>query len=199
MAQAHLEIFQSEYHMLKYFGKYLPKMDVDASARLAPFLYQYNNELVMGRNLYEFLDQIESMTALGIDTLASVQKGHAYLVFFHDTPKDPEKFKENVEEITARREAVIPQDKEETPAITLVQTTVPEDTTEIKEEYKVKTDTFRSESEKEEILAKAESLRDDSKKAAAKNALDAFALTLSISLSRAKTFDGMLEDLKASL
>ena len=71
MAQSHLEVFQSEYHMLKFFGQYLPKLDVDASTRLAPFLYSYDKELVLARNLYEFLIQVEEMTALGINTYAS--------------------------------------------------------------------------------------------------------------------------------
>ena len=205
MAQPHLEVFQSEYHMLKFFGEYLPKLDVDASARLAPFLYQYDGEFVMGRNLYEFLEQIERMTALGINTIASVQKGHAYLVFFDEKPKCPVKFKESVAEIKALREAVLPADApEETPLANLVQTTVVEAAPEVKEEVEVVEEkpevvSGRSDEDKAAILAQAEALRDDSKKAAAKAALEAFALTLEISLSKAKTFDAMLEDLKAAL
>jgi|AGFT01.1.fsa_nt_gi hypothetical protein len=206
MAQPHLEVFQSEYHMLKFFGEYLPKLDVDASGRLPPFLYSYDNELVMGRNLYEFLEQIERMTALGINTIASVQKGHAYLVFFDEKPKCPVKFKETVAEIKAIREAVIPADApEETPLANLVQTTVIEPAPEVKEEVeevieeKAEVVSGRSDEDKAAILARAEALRDDSKKAAAKAALEAFALTLEISLSKAKTFDAMLEDLKAAL
>lgn len=203
MAQAHLEVFPSEYHMLQFFGKYLPKLDVDASGRLAPFLYAYDGELVLARNLYEFLTQIEKMTALGINTLASVQKGRSYLVFFDDKPKTPEKFLENISEINAARENIIPVEKKEEVVIApLVQTTIIDPTQEVKEpveentEQKVET---RTEAEKAEILEKAESFRDDSKKAAAKSELEAFALTHGISLSKAKTFDAMLEDLKAGL
>lgn len=204
MAQAHLEVFQSEFHMLQFFGKYLPKLDVDASARLAPFLYSYDSELVLARNLYEFLTQIESMTALGINTLASVQKGNAFLIFFDDEIKSPEKFRESVGEIAAARANVIPEDTTEVqePLVSLVQTTVVEPTPEVKEEVVevvVAEETARSDEDKAEILAKAETLRDDSKKAAAKAALEAFALELGVSLSKAKTFDAMLEDLKAAL
>ncbi|AIA64537.1 hypothetical protein HL10_gp007 [Cronobacter phage CR8] len=204
MAQPHLEVFQSEYHMLKFFGQYLPKLDVDASARLAPFLYSYDNELVMGRNLYEFLNQIEAMTALGINTIASVQKGAAFLVFFDETPKSPEKFLANIGEIKAARANVIPEDVEtevESPLSSLVQTTVidpaPEVKVEVKEEEKPAS--ARTDEQKAEILAHAETLRDDTKKAAAKAALESYALTMEISLSKAKTFDAMLEDLKAAL
>lgn len=204
MAQPHLEVFQSEYHMLKFFGQYLPKLDVDASARLAPFLYSYDNELVMGRNLYEFLNQIEAMTALGINTIASVQKGAAFLVFFDETPKSPEKFLANIGEIKAARANVIPEDVEtevESPLSSLVQTTVIDPAPEVKGEVKEeeKPASARTDEQKAEILAHAETLRDDTKKAAAKAALESYALTLEISLSKAKTFDAMLEDLKAAL
>lgn len=204
MAQPHLEVFQSEYHMLKFFGQYLPKLDVDASARLAPFLYSYDNELVMGRNLYEFLNQIEAMTALGINTIASVQKGAAFLVFFDETPKSPEKFLANIGEIKAARANVIPEDVEtevESPLSSLVQTTVIDPAPEVKEEVKEeeKSASTRTAEQKAEILAHAETLRDDTKKAAAKAALESYALTMEISLSKAKTFDAMLEDLKAAL
>ena len=182
MAQPHLEVFQSEYHMLKFFGQYLPKLDVDASARLAPFLYSYDNELVMGRNLYEFLNQIEAMTALGINTIASVQKGAAFLVFFDETPKSPEKFLANIGEIKAARANVIPEDVEtevESPLSSLVQTTVIDPTPEVKEEVKEeeKSASARTDEQKAEILAHAETLRDDTKKAAAKAALESYALT----------------------
>lgn len=204
MAQPHLEVFQSEYHMLKFFGQYLPKLDVDASARLAPFLYSYDNELVMGRNLYEFLNQIEAMTALGINTIASVQKGAAFLIFFDETPKSPEKFLANIGEIKAARANVIPEDVEtevESPLPSLVQTTVIDPPPEVKGEVKEeeKSASARTDEQKAEILAHAETLRDDTKKAAAKAALESYALTMEISLSKAKTFDAMLEDLKAAL
>lgn len=201
MAQAHLEVFQSEFHMLQFFGKYLPKLDVDASARLAPFLYSYDKELVLARNLYEFLTQIETMTALGINTLASVQKGNAFLIFFDDSIKSPEKFRESVDNIAAARANVIPEDVVEVtePLVSLVQTTVIEPEPEVKPEVVETKTSTRSAEELAEILAKAEALRDDGKKAAAKAALEAFALEHGVSLSKAKTFDAMLEDLKAAL
>lgn len=204
MAQPHLEVFSSEYHMLKFFGEYLPKLDVDASARLAPFLYCYDRQLVLARNLYEFLTQIEEMTALGINTLASARKGASFLIFFNEKPKSPGKFLEDIRDLKVSLENVIPDDKEEEevqefPEVPLVQTTIVDQVQEVKEEDEVVENKPGTDSEKEKILAQAEALRDDSKKAAAKSALEEFALTHNISLSRAKTFDGMLEDLKAAL
>lgn len=207
MAQSHLEVFQSEYHMLKFFGQYLPKLDVDASARLAPFLYSYDKELVLARNLYEFLIQVEEMTALGINTYASVQKGHAFLIFFDGVPKSPEAFQNSVAEVVAKRTNVVPEDViPEVPVAELIQTTVIDPAPEVKQEDVPVVETpvatevsTRTEEEKAAIVVEAEALRDDSKKAAAKAALEAFGLTHGVSLSKGKTFDAMLEDLKAAL
>lgn len=182
--KAHLEVFASEYHMLKFFEQYLFDLDADASARLAPFLFVYKGELVYTRNLYEFLMYIEDLTALGIDVAASAKKNHAFLVFFHDTPKDPSKFVKavqakvdiKVEDIplsTTFKEPEAPVIKEETPAAPV--------------------------KDVEAILAGAEALRNDGAKSAAKAALEAYALQHGVSLIKSKTFDGMLEDLKAAL
>ena len=193
----HLEVFPSEYHMLKFFGKYLPKLDVDASGRLAPFLYSYDGELVYARNFYEFLEQIEAMTALGIDARASVKKQRAYLVFFHDTPKSPAKFVENVGKIAAARENVLPAEEvveiSSLVSTAIVEPTVPEVVAEVNVEV------TEPRADKDELVAKAEALRDESKKAAAKAALEAFAMEHGISLSKGKTFDAMIEDFKAAL
>ncbi|UZZ63915.1 hypothetical protein A71_109 [Escherichia phage A7_1] len=191
--QTHLEVFKSEYHMLKFFGEYLEKLDVNTSARLGAFLYSYDGKLVLARGLYDFLTQMEKMTALGIDTMASAQKGTSFLVFFKEKPKDPLKFRLDVKKIEAVKEAIVA----DTPSkvmeeSVLVNTKV--------EEVEVKAESSdRTEEEKAQILTKAEELRDDSKKAASKAALEAFAVEYGISLSKGKTFDGMLEDLAAAL
>lgn len=196
MAQPHLEIFASEYHMLQFFGKYLPKLDVQASGRLAKFLYSYDGNFVLARNLYEFLTQIEELTALGIDTLASVQKGPSFLVFFHDTPKCPVQFVVNSEAASVIAATIIKPQESAAPVVTteILEVTVPDTIDEVKvAEVKELTEDQLA------ILAQAEALRDDSKKAASKAALEAFAVEHGVSLSKAKTFDAMLEDLKAAL
>jgi hypothetical protein len=193
----HLEVFRSEYHMLKFFGEYLEKLDVNTSARLGAFLYSYDGNLVLARGLYDFLGQMEKMTALGIDVKASTQKGTSFLVFFNEKPKDPAKFRQDVKKIEALKEAIVVA----TPAKTmedavLVSTKVEEVAEEVKSEV---VESSRTEEEKAQILAKAEELRDESKKAAAKAALEAFGMEYGVSLSKGKTFDAMLEDLAAAL
>lgn len=191
----HLEVFQSEWHMLKFFGAYLPKLDVNASGRLAPFLYSYDGKLVLARNLYEFLKQMEALTALGIDPIASVQKNKAFLIFFNGVPKDASKFVLQTEREATHRANVVASATKEIHVEELITTSVPETTVvepepEVKEEFSP---------EKAEIIAQALALRDDSKKSASKAALEAFALEKGVSLTKSKTFDGMIEDLKAAL
>lgn len=196
MSKPHLELFPSEFHMLKFFGNYLPKLDVNQSAALAPFLYVYDNKFVLSRNLHEFLTQMEDLTALGINVPASACKGRAFLVFFDKELKDPKDFVANTESNKVKA-AVIKEISKETPVVdtTVIKETPVEEKQEVKEEITEE----KVNPEKTAILEKAESLRDDSKKAASKAALEAFALEHGVSLSKAKTFDGMLEDLKAAL
>lgn len=198
MAKSHLELFPSEYHMLKFFGEYLPSLDVNQSAALAPFLYVYNRKYVLSRNLQEFLTHMESLTALGINVHASTQKGRAFLIFFNDQLKSPKDFKVNTDASALKKSVIKDLDANvDTSSIISTKVSVEESVQEVKEEVKESVKEINP--EKDAILAKAESLRDDSKKSAAKNALEAYALELGISLSKGKTFDGMIEDLKAAL
>lgn len=210
MAQTHLEVFPSEYHMLQFFGKYLPKLDVPASAKLAPFLYKYDGNFVVARSLYEFLNQMEELIALDINTRASTQKGKAFLVFFDKKPKDAEKFAANSSpEINKSENVIVVPQVEVSDVITteLVnpepQETITHVVTDNPVTEPIVTEISVEESEKKEqklaIMAEAESFRDDSKKAAAKAELEKFALDKGISLSKAKTFDDMLKDLEAAL
>lgn len=195
MAQPHLEVFASEFHMLQFFGKYLPKLDVHTSGRLPPYLYVYDNKQILARNFYEFLMHMEELTALNIDVRSSVQKNASYMLFFNELPKDPATFVANTEAAELVRAAVVPGSDIEVdaPAVSLdINSTVSTPEPEVNTEG-------RSQEEKDAIMAKAEALRDDSKKAAAKAALEQFAMGHQVSLSKAKTFDAMLEDLKAAL
>lgn len=196
----HLETFASEYHMLKFFGKYLPKLDVDKSAKLSPFLYVYDTKMIFSRGLFDFLTQMEELTALDINTRASVQKNRAFLVFFDNKPKDPSVFVSNSTVDLPTGSTVITEKVAEasegavTTAVTLdIPAADPDPVIETVEESTPVVN------DKAAIIAEAEALRDDTKKAASKVALEAFGLSHGISLSRAKTFDDMLEDLKAAL
>lgn len=212
MSKPHFEVFSSEYHMLQFFGKYLPGLDVATSAKLSPFLYKYDNKLILSRNLYEFLTQMEELTALGIDTRASTQKGKSFLIFFNEQPKDAEDFSSQAVGDISSASTVITL-----PAVEIgdvITTEVPNgqvslDTVSATVEHdkpapapvaiETVIDANNEDLEKEEFLKQAEALRDDTKKAASKAELEKLALTKGISLSKAKTFDDMMEDLKLAL
>lgn len=217
MAQPHLEVFPSEFHMLQFFGKYLPKLDVMQSGRLGPYLYNYDGNLVFASNLFNFLTQMEELTGLGIDVRSSVQKGKAYLLFFSEKPKDPSEFVVNSDAVSVK-EATITEPKVEM-VIPVSTEVVNDNLTEVDQPVKTEFQTLKEQEnkvessvavqgasmdlaeaeQKENILKEAESLRDENKKAASKSALEQFAMKHNVSLSKAKTFDGMLEDLKAAL
>lgn len=190
---AHYERFNSEFQMLKFFGKYLPKLDVMASARMVPGVYVYDGKVHTTRNMWQFLKEMEALTDLGIDVKTSTVRFNTYIIFFNKTPKDATEFVQN-----------------SAPAIntaSLLSTTVPEGETEVKEpvvppaEDVVPPADTKPEGavDVDAIMAEAETLRNESAKAAAKTALEEFGLKHGASLSRGKTFDGMLEDLKAHL
>lgn len=210
MSKPHFEVFASEYHMLQFFGKYLPGLDVATSAKLAPFLYKYDNKLILSRNLYEFLTQMEELTALGIDTRASTQKCKSFLVFFNEQLKNAEDFSAHSVEDIASASTVITLPAVEVGDV--ISTEVPGapaslDTVSATIEHSqpapaaIETviEANNEELEKQEFLKQAEALRDDTKKAASKADLEKLALTKGISLSKAKTFDDMMEDLKTAL
>lgn len=198
--QTHLEIFKSEYHMLQFFGKYLEKLDVNTSARLGAFLYSYDGKLVLARSFYEFLQQMEKMTGLGIDVRASTQKGTSFLVFFKEGLKDPERFRKEVSKVEALKEAVVAETKSKAMESTvLISTKVEGEETKDTEASVEKEESKLGEHEKQAIIDAALELKDESKKAASKSALEAFALEHGVSLSKGKTFDAMIEDFIAAL
>lgn len=192
---AHLEVFASEYHMLKFFGQYLPDLDVDTSARLSPFLYSYDGELVLARNLYEFLIQMEDRIALGIDVNSSVQRMKSFMVFFNEKPKDPVKFAESISVKHDFNADEMPMSTTFVEAAPVVEESAPV----VEEAPTVTEEVVVGETDKEAILKEAEALRESGTKAVSKAALEAFALTKGVSLSKAKTFDGMMEDFAAAL
>lgn len=175
---AHFERFNSEYQMLRFFGKYLPKLDVLLSARMVPGVYIYDGKLHTTRHLWQFLEEMEELTGLGIDVKSSTVRLSSYILFFNKPLKDAVKFVED-----------------SAPVITssLLTTQLPEQTPPaVDPEGPPTTDVAA-------ILAEAEALRNDSAKAAAKQALEEFGLKHGASLTKSKTFDNMLEELKEHL
>lgn len=209
---AHFERFPSEFHMLKFFGKYLPKLDVMASARMVPGVYSYDGKIHATRNFWQFLTEMEQLTDLGIDLKSSTIRFSQYIVFFNKNLKSAEDFVNNSAPVVTSSllTTKLPEENQEvntdlgeTAEITPPVIDTPPEGDDQGPEEGQKEATPPTEPQDgvdvAAILAQAEALRDENAKAASKAALEAFGLTHGASLSKAKTFDNMLEDLKAHL
>lgn len=189
---AHYERFISEFHMLKFFGKYLPKLDVMASTKMVPGVYVYDGKVIATRNFWQFLEQMEALTDLGINFKSSTIRLSNYIVFFNKELKDATEFVANSTPVktasllsTQVVEPIVPVG----PVVKLEEGetfTLGDDEPAVKD---VNVDA---------VLAEAAALNVGPAKAA-KQALEEFGIKYGASLTKSKTFENMLEELKAHL
>lgn len=169
-----VQTFPTELHMLRFFGQYLPKLNVVASARLPLFMYVYDGKKVVQRGLHGFLTAMEELTGLGINTKVSAQRGPFFIVMFNNEIRAPKPF------------AVENEVSMETGASPVV-------------EKLVSLDISQAVKEENPLVAQAKLLYNESDKRASKNSLDEFATSHGISLNKGKTFDDMIVDFSAVL
>lgn len=188
MSTTHYEMFPNEMYMLKYFGQYLPLLDVSASSRLPFYFYIYDGKPCPRRNFQEFLTDMEDYANLGIDIRASRMAGFHFVVFFKEKPRAP-------------APAVEPPKISD--SITLeILTDIPpvvQEIVEVKEELKPEVVEKEVRADIAEIIAEAESLYKDSDKRGSKAALEKFAASKGVSLNKGGTFDTMMTEFKAAL
>lgn len=208
---AHYERFASEFHMLRFFGKYLPKLDVMASAKMVPGVYVYDGQVKATRNYWQFLEQMEALTDLGINIKASTLRMSNYIVFFDKELKDAAKFVENsAPVVTSSLLSTDVKEEEESGVKDIVENQTVDEDNVIKpvEEPVVdlnETPLTLGDVEPEvknlnveAVLAEASALN-VGPKATAKQALEEFGIKYGASLTKSKTFENMLEELKAHL
>lgn len=169
-----VQTFPTELHMLRFFGQYLPKLNVVASARLPLFMYVYDGQKVVQRGLHGFLTAMEELTGLGINTKVSAQRGPFFIIMFNNAIRQPKAFA--AEDEVSMETGASPVSE---PLVSLAIT----------------------ESVKEEnpLVAQAKLLYNDSDKRSSKNSLDEFATSHGISLNKGKTFEDMITDFTAAL
>lgn len=193
MSTTHYEMFPNEMYMLKYFGQYLPLLDVSASSRLPFYFYIYDGKPCPRRNFQEFLTDMEDYANLGIDIRASRMAGFHFVVFFKEKPRAPA--------------PVVVEPIKISDSITLdIITDLPpvvQETVEVQEEIKeeVKPEVVEKEVREDlaEIIAEAEALYKDSDKRGSKAALEKFATSKGVSLNKGGTFESMMTEFKAAL
>lgn len=187
---AHYERFISEFHMLKFFGKYLPKLDVMASAKMVPGVYVYDGKVISTRNYWQFLEQMEALTDLGINFKSSTLRLSNYIVFFDKALKDPAQFVSNSTPVNTG-----------SLLSTEVKDPVIEPVVKLEEGEVVTIGDIEPEAKDvnvDAVMAEAAALNTGPAKAA-KQALEEFGIKYGASLTKSKTFDNMLEELKAHL
>lgn len=187
---AHYERFISEFHMLKFFGKYLPKLDVMASAKMVPGVYVYDGKVISTRNFWQFLEQMEALTDLGINFKSSTIRLSNYIVFFDKALKDPAQFVSNSTPVNTG-----------SLLSTEVKDPVIEPVVKLEEGEVVTIGDIEPEAKDvnvDAVMAEAAALNTGPAKAA-KQALEEFGIKYGASLTKSKTFDNMLEELKAHL
>lgn len=207
---AHYERFPSEFHMLRFFGKYLPKLDVMASAKMVPGVYVYDGKVKATRNYWQFLEQMESLTDLGINIKASTMRLSNYIVFFDKELKDAAEFVSNSSPVQTASLLSTDVKEEQSEVKDVVENPAADDNNVIKpvedavvniqetplilgdEEVEVKNPNVDA------VMAEAAALN-VGPKATAKQALEEFGIKYGASLTKSKTFENMLEELKAHL
>lgn len=97
MAHAEYKVFPTHLHLIKFFGQYLPKLDVLTSARMPPFMYSYDGKIYTKRGLYPWLLDMEEYANLGIDAAASTHRGTHFIIFFNKPLREPIKTEEDEE------------------------------------------------------------------------------------------------------
>lgn len=168
------KVFPNKLEMLRFFGSYLPKMDVATSARMPPFMYAYDGKTMITKNLFGFLAEMAEMADLKINVNASVQRGGTFILFFDGEIKEP-----------------APVQAEPTPQAEVISSVVTtEETTDTKS---------LSALEIAALVEKARALYDEADKRGSKEKLVALGAEHGITLNKSKTFETMVADLEAAL
>lgn len=171
-------VFPNKIEMLKFFGSYIPDLDVKTSARLAPFMYVYKGKVMVERNFILFLRAMEEISGLEIDESVSAMRGGSYIVFFKKEIPRP-----------TNRGATITATV--TPPVKKEEVTQPAnaDLAPVSE----------GDQNNAKIIEQALALNDESDKKGSKDKLAEFAAGMDITLNKTKTFENMIADLKTAL
>lgn len=183
-------VFPNKIEMLKFFGSYIPDLDVATSARLAPYMYVYKGKMVVERNFVLFLRSIEQLAGLEIDETISAQRGGTYIIFFNKELPRPDRRGQVLKASVAEDKKVDEQVSE--PVEVVQEQTAPAPNAEL-------APVSDGEQEVSKLLQAAAALNSESDKKGSKDKLAEFAAARGITLNKTKTFENMLADLKTAL
>lgn len=184
-------VFPNKIEMLKFFGSYIPDLDVATSARLAPYMYVYKGKMVVERNFVLFLRSIEQLAGLDIDETISAQRGGTYIIFFNKELPRPDRRGQVVKASVGEEKNQTEQPAPET-AEAVTETVEPAPAADL-------APVSDGEQEVSKLLQAAAALNSESDKKGSKDKLAEFAAARGITLNKTKTFENMLADLKTAL
>lgn len=165
------KVFPNKVLMFNFFKQYIPELNVSASARFPLFGFALGNKMHNHKSCPDMFAELKELSGLPVDAKHSVNRMGSYIVFFtEDFENKPDSTK-----------AKIVNKKEVQPKVQGVEQ-------EVKEDPKPALDVS-------DVLAKAESFRSEDEKQA-KEDLAKFAEGHGVNLSKRKSFDNMLSDLK---
>lgn len=194
-------VFPNKLEMLKFFGSYVPDLDVKTSARLAPFMYVYKGKIMVERNFILFIRAMEELSGLGIDESVSAMRRGTYIVFFDKPLPAPNRRGATVTAQVKNDDKdleVETEEKTDEVADGKVEVTEPtEEVVETPEEGLAPT--TPSEQEASDVIQAAAALENDSDKKGSKDKLADFAASKGVTLNKTKTFENMLADFKTAL
>lgn len=169
MANQNYRIFPNKVELFKFFGAYIPELNISASSRLPLNGFAIGKQLKAFRSFMDFFQALADLSGLPVDTKASTLRMGNFIVFFNGDITPPgvkSKVKESVVEQTV------------------------EDNAEVVEPAKV---------DVKAIIAEASTLLDEADKKGSKDRLAEFAASKGITLSKSKTFENMLADFESAL
>lgn len=175
MANQNYRIFPNKVELFKFFGAYIPELNISASSRLPLNGFVLGKQMKAFRSFMEFFQELADLSSLPVDAKTSTLRMGNFIVFFNGDITPPSE----VKPVTVRPKA------EET-----VVEQVVEDNTEI-----IETDSV----DVKALLAEASTLLDEADKKGSKDKLAEFAANKGVTLSKSKTFENMLADFESAL
>lgn len=172
MANQNYRIFPNKVELFKFFGAYIPELNISASSRLPLNGFVLGKQMKAFRSFMEFFQELADLSGLPVDAKTSTLRMGNFIVFFNGdiTPPKPVKVRPKAEETVVEQ--------------------VVEDNTEIIETGSVGV---------KALLAEASALLDEADKKGSKDKLAEFAANKGVTLSKSKTFENMLADFESAL
>lgn len=175
MANQNYRIFPNKVELFKFFGAYIPELNISASSRLPLNGFAIGKQMKAFRSFMEFFQELADLSGLPVDTKASTLRMGNFIVFFNGEITAPSDVKSSVAK----------QKIEETVVAQVI-----EDNAKANEQVNP---------DVKAIIAEASALLDETDKKGSKDRLAEFAANKGITLSKSKTFENMLADFESAL